>query len=159
MTGHLVSPSEWFAERSLYESEVLSFCVSVDRAILVVDYIWDYEIRPRGSRKFWLLEFIDVLSFRQTETRAYGTFTGEYHVPGGSNAVPEVSFDEVFMLPDAGYKMTLCIMRLGCFEFDFTDLRVTKREARAARRGDDWDYLDIETGESVDIWRPFGDVC
>jgi hypothetical protein len=150
-----VDPREYVSQEPSFESLVLGFRVHGETIDLVIDYAWDYEIRPRGTREFRWLQFAGCRDFSQTEIRGEGRFGGKYRVREDVPGSHVVTLEQICR-ERGHWRAEYCLTDLGCFEFGFGNLRVAKLPTRSdENESGDTIYRD-EDGEVVDFYDPFG---
>ncbi len=151
-----IQPIQYVQENPSFESLVLTFARVEAEVRLVISYAWDYETRPKGVNEFRLLRFCDSGRFDQTEVRAMGGLVNESYQAREEEPGAFVVSRERVWSSGAGYEAEYCLSDLGCFEFEFAELRVAKKVLHVVGRdGDLWLYED-EQGRPVDFYDPFG---
>ena len=152
----ILDPVIYYKTEPSLESLVLSFCIRKNVVLLVIDYAWEYMVRPDGQREFRLLRYEDVSGITMSKIRSPPWVNNSYQlqVPGRSSVVE----DEKYWRDGSGFKARLYLCDLGGFRFRFQEFHVTKMMCSVKQVGDDWIYRD-EQGELVNFYRPFGDVC
>lgn len=153
-------PSRYFETVDLVESLVLHAELRGEQFVLVLGFAadavaaWLGARRTIGFRDMRRLRFGGVadFSFRRKPERDWQTI--DAHTPG-SNSISELELKRA----GSRFRLRVVLTMGGTVEFAFESLHETGRRIRADGRlpDGDWRYIDVESGEEVPFYYPFGD--
>jgi hypothetical protein len=151
-----VSVDRRYLER-LMECLVIQY--SFDEVAKSLFVVFDHWEKASGSDLTFLrLKFDGVADFnrKKGERLVLQSFTTRYNLKLAPS--PTVVQGVIAKLDQTPKRADLHLgSAFGDIAFCFDSVSGVLRDTRANKMGNDWEYFDLETGERVDFYSPFGD--